>query len=405
MKNYKSKRILVILSEWPSTHHPYLTFLIAALNDYYSSIEFFAFRGGDIKNGSKLVGKDRTHKVLSKLTLRWQYTRNPIKYFKPIGKILLKWKAAYRVYIYLTENGYNFRRAFGQILFNHGLIGQKYDLVYFNALQSTKHICLKAFFPNTTLIASSRGQDFDFEPDIYKNILPQINYLHTLGTYLANKAVDLGYDQSKISLIPPAFLPYRDSKSPESPLSKRNEFIITTAARLEWTKGFTYMLRTLATISIKNPGLSITYNIVGAGRENEFLRVEADRLGLQGSVHFHGWCSQDKVNEIVSKSDLYILLSIEEGFNNSVLQAQYLGVPCIVSNTGGLPENVLNGITGYVVNRYETIHTAELITKLINDRPLLIKLGKQAKKRVVENFSLDEQINNYIEFFNNALEN
>jgi glycosyltransferase involved in cell wall biosynthesis len=109
------------------------------------------------------------------------------------------------------------------------------------------------------------------------------------------------------------------------------------------------------------------------------------------------------VNEIELKKeliqhDMYLLLSIEEGFNNSVVLAQSLGLPCIVSNTGGLPENVIHEQTGLVVAPYNSNEAANAIIMLKNNSGLYEQLSSQAIQKVKQ-YSLPQQIKEYSDLY------
>ena len=395
-------KILVIISLWPSKLSPYLTMLYPDLLNKIENLDFFMFKEGDDTGASELIDKEVLKKVFSKTKFR----SNPYKltqYFWAFFSIIKNWSSAFRLLKYSLLEKSKPHQAWGQLFYNHKLLGKKFDLVYINALQSARHFCLRGLFPNTPIIASSRGQDFDFEPDGFDKVLTQIDHLHVLGEYLKEKAVSRGFSPYQITIIPPAALP---AKFQIDHLVKSDKKItITSASRLAWTKGYIYSLSAVSMVIHQLPDINISYHIIGDGPEKEFLQVEAVRLGIQNNVVFHGWKSQKEVNELVSIADIYLLLSIEEGFNNSVLQAQNLGIPCVVSDTGGLPENVEDGVTGLVVPRYDSHAAAEAILKLIQAPELRKKMGEAASQRVKQHFSLEKQVQRYADMFEKVIQN
>lgn len=74
--------------------------------------------------------------------------------------------------------------------------------------------------------------------------------------------------------------------------------------------------------------------------------------------------------EIYQKADIFILLSHRECFGTAVIEAQACGLPCIVANTGGLPE-LVNDKNGYVVNTPQ--ETTNAINELLNNKQTYLK--------------------------------
>jgi len=184
----------------------------------------------------------------------------------------------------------------------------------------------------------------------------------------------------------------------------KETFIVATAARLIWTKGYAYALRAIAALRDHLYGkVDIRYIVMGDGAEFEFLEFERRRLGLEMNVEFTGWLNQLEVARRIKEADVYLLLSIEEGFNNSVMLAQSLGIPCIVSDAGGLPENVVDGVTGFVVPRYSVSAASEKLLILCQDGDLRHQLGENARIRMNSEFSLENQVNRYCDLLNSYI--
>lgn len=357
----------------------------------------------DTEFATALIGEQEVGNVLSKSLYRFVFTLNPLSYIRPVLKIISHPIQSYRIYKVCLQRGVHRKKAFGQLLYGYQLIGQQFDLVYINALQTGRHISVSAFFPNSKILASSRGQDFDWNPTGYDGVLAQIDHLHVLGTHLQQRAIERKFPKEKTTIIPPARLPFGNGKSFKVHQDK-DLIQIVTAARLIWTKGYVYSLRAIALLKEKlGTTYPIRYTILGKGEDLALLEFEIRRLGLEDTVVLKGWVGQAEVNQILCASHIYMLLSIEEGFNNSVMQAQSLGIPCVVSDAGGLPDNVVDGITGFVVPRYDASAAAEKLAHLIQDESLRNGLGKSAIKRMEEQFNLEKQVQAYSKLFQSLL--
>ncbi len=398
----KAAKILIVITTWPSKEHPYLVYLFGGLNEKFTNLHFLIFnKPDDVAFAEQLIGKEAVSAVLSKAVYRWSFSLNPWKILKPIATFFMHPIATVRMIIHLRQTCFTFRKAMGQVLFFHTLIGKQFDLVYINALQTALHFSIQTFFKQTPVIVSSRGQDFDLHPEGFDHILQEITHLHVLGDYLERSAVQRGFSSTAITKIPPAILPI---DKPRTLNSTRSEVRIISVSRLYWIKGYMHALKAIRLVLNKLGHDSLEYLIVGDGPVKEELMVEISRLSLQHCVRFVGWRSQSEIDEYLAQSDIFLSLSIGEGFNNAVMQAQQFGIPCVVSDAGGLPENVLHGQTGIVVPRYDAQAAAEALGELIANRASRERLGRQAQARMVSDFTLREQVERYTKLFESNLQ-
>jgi N-acetyl-alpha-D-glucosaminyl L-malate synthase BshA len=88
--------------------------------------------------------------------------------------------------------------------------------------------------------------------------------------------------------------------------------------------------------------------MVGDGPERVYCEQLCRDLEICENVRFLG--KQDAVEEILSVSDLFIMPSESESFGLAALEAMACKVPVITSNAGGLPELIINGVTGFMDN-------------------------------------------------------
>ncbi|CAN1534569.1 RfaG Glycosyltransferase [Sphingomonadaceae bacterium] len=87
----------------------------------------------------------------------------------------------------------------------------------------------------------------------------------------------------------------------------------------------------------RDQGVDIQLHIVGSGPEEESLRAESEALGLLGRVEFHGQLvGINRINEILDKSDLFVLPSMSEGLPRSIIEAMARGLPAIGSDAQGV---------------------------------------------------------------------
>src|SRR5690606_29907776 len=96
----------------------------------------------------------------------------------------------------------------------------------------------------------------------------------------------------------------------------------------------------------------------------------------------------------------YLQYSIQEGFCNAVLEAQAMGLLCIVSNAEGLSENVLDGETGWVIPKRQPEVLASKIVEVMHlPEATKTHIRQKAIERVRAEFHLEQQQAAFFKFY------
>ncbi len=183
-------------------------------------------------------------------------------------------------------------------------------------------------------------------------------------------------------------------------LRERNARLeIVSIGRLHWVKGYELALMALALFK-KNRN-DFNYTIIGAGVESEKLVYLIHSLGLNDNVKLESQKSALEIREIMERSNLFLQTSWAEGFSNSTLEAQALGLPVVVTPVSGMSTIVEHGETGFVCEDF----TIEEVLKGLNWYKTLSKvelgeLARIASNRVQEHFSGEVLKNKWLAFFN-----
>ncbi len=131
----------------------------------------------------------------------------------------------------------------------------------------------------------------------------------------------------------------------------------------------------------KMPGKNIAFVWAGDGELMEYCKQEAKDYP---QVQFIGY--QQNVDELYTSCDIYLQPSKIESQGISVIGAMYYALPCVVSNAGGLPGSVTNGLNGYVIDAENALNYAEKLMYLIQNNGAVIKMGNEGKKIFEEKF-------------------
>lgn len=138
--------------------------------------------------------------------------------------------------------------------------------------------------------------------------------------------------------------------------------------------------------------------IAGDGPETSKLKNRVDKLGLNDYVSFLGWIENDRVPELLATFDIFVVPSRldSESFGVAAVEAGAARLPCVVSRVGGLPEVVVDGVTGVVVDKESPEQLAKAISVLILDEALRCKLGEEAFKRVSTKYKWVDNVNEMV---------
>ncbi|WP_242091604.1 glycosyltransferase family 4 protein [Aestuariivivens sediminicola] len=284
---------------------------------------------------------------------------------------------------------------------NSHLLTANLDWVHFGfatmALQS-EHIA-KAI--GAKMAVSFRGFDISIypigHPDCYNKLWNKVDKIHVISNDIKAMVYKYGFkDETEIVKITPAIdVTFFKSKK-ELNLGETIHFV--SIARLHWKKGLNYTLEALSLL--KESGLNFKYTIIGEGIELERLKFAVFQLDMLQNITFTGKIAPRFVKEILETSDIYLQYSVQEGFCNAVLEAQAMGLLCVVSDAEGLSENVLSGVTGFVVPKRQPKLLAKTLMKVVS---LPVEEKNKIKANAIEhvrrNFNLKHQVEQFVKFY------
>jgi colanic acid/amylovoran biosynthesis glycosyltransferase len=252
------------------------------------------------------------------------------------------------------------------------------------------------------LSTSFRGFDVSIyplrNPNVYTRLWKVLDKVHTISDDLYTTALLLGLPPTvPVQKITPA-IAVKEFLYPDRVFKQEGPLQILTVARLQWKKGLEVALDAMALL--KKRGITFQYTIAGAGVDYERLCFARHQLNLETEVVFAGKKSHDDIARMMKEHDVYIQPSLQEGFCNSVLEAQASGLLCVVTNAEGLEENVLDGETGWVVMKWDASALADKVYH-VNALSLAEKnrISANATKRITLEFSLRQQQKMFTEFY------
>jgi L-malate glycosyltransferase len=185
----------------------------------------------------------------------------------------------------------------------------------------------------------------------------------------------------------------RENEELRSSLAPAGEKLLIHVSNFRPVKRITDCIHTLAQIRKERSDLPVRLVMCGDGPE----RVGAEELvrdyGLTAEVIFAG--QVPNIADYLSVADLLLMPSETESFGLAALEAMACEVPVIATRTGGLPEVVLDGETGYLVDLADTKTMAERALEIISSEPRRLEMGKRGRAWAVERFNTDRVIPQY----------
>ncbi|HEX9271413.1 MAG TPA: glycosyltransferase, partial [Candidatus Binatia bacterium] len=153
---------------------------------------------------------------------------------------------------------------------------------------------------------------------------------------------------------------------------------------------------------LKAQGCQISYRLAGEGSLRKSLEEKTIQLGLKEDVEFLGFVSD--MPGFLTNVDIVVLPSLFEGLGVSVLEAMAAGKAVIASRVGGLPEIVIDAVTGFLVEPRDVEGLASAISKLAGDRILIRNMGQKGRERLEKKFTMEQMARKNEDYYYDLLE-
>lgn len=185
---------------------------------------------------------------------------------------------------------------------------------------------------------------------------------------------------------------------------EEDKIVIGIVKTLEPKYGIEYLIRAikeLEKILDDETFERIEVKIYGRGYLRESLENLAKELNIKEKIKFEGFILNSEVPKVINEMDIFIVPSVldSESFGVAAVEAMACEVPVIVSDADGLKEVVVDNETGFIVSKKDYKAIAEKIKVLINNKELRKKLGRAGRKRVIELYEWNDNVENMIKIY------
>lgn len=252
------------------------------------------------------------------------------------------------------------------------------------------HAALTALFPSRIIGAKLFNTVLGYGKERWLRYMP---FHHVaVSKFVMDKLLECGVSKKRISVIYNSTLDDRFLVSDVLTLSALNRersnldvFTLVSVAIMIGDKGQDKVMESVKRYKELPGSQPIKVVFVGDGPKESELKAYALHLGLQKECEFVGL--SQTVEQYLDASNCFIHLAGSETFGIVLAEAGARGLPVIASNVGGIPEVVIEGETGFLVDRDDITSVAYKIRQLAENSTLREELGKNGVQRSVTMFS------------------
>ena len=161
--------------------------------------------------------------------------------------------------------------------------------------------------------------------------------------------------------------------------SKLTEKRIISVGRFSKEKGYVDLIEIFAKFHQTNPDWHL--DLVGDGSERNKIVDRIYQHQLTDYIKVHGYLKKKEINELLSKSSLYIMTSYTESFGIVLIEAMSHGIPCLAfTSADGANELIQNNKNGYLIENRDFDEMIHKMEELANDKNKRLELGKNARE-------------------------
>lgn len=245
------------------------------------------------------------------------------------------------------------------------------------------------------------GKDASFEP-VVRYSINQSDGVTSVSESLRKDTVDYFKVSRPIEVIPNFIDFSRFSKQNREHFKKaiapKGEKLIVHTSNFRKVKRIDDAVKVFAEVRKQIPSKLL---LVGDGPERINIEKLVRELDLMDQVTFLG--KQNKVEEILSVCDLFMMPSETESFGLAALEAMACELPVISSNAGGIPELNVDGVTGYLCEVGDVNNMAAKAIHILEDTDRLQQFKEAALNRARE-FDINEIVPRYERYYQQILQ-
>jgi glycosyltransferase involved in cell wall biosynthesis len=177
--------------------------------------------------------------------------------------------------------------------------------------------------------------------------------------------------------------------TPEVQVARARDIWLVTAAELNHNKNHVTAIDAVAEFNSTH-STKIFYTIIGDGELRGALEEQVALRGLREQVHFAGYVADART--YLPAFDIFLLPSKKEGLPYALLEAGNVGLPCIASEVGGIPEVIANHESGFLINPENHMSIVTALTTILENPDTRTAYADTLKQHITEHFNLETML-------------
>lgn len=178
-----------------------------------------------------------------------------------------------------------------------------------------------------------------------------------------------------------------------------DDFVVAQVARLDYLKDHATAVRAIVRVAGQNKHARLV--LVGDGPLRGEIEEQIAGAGVGEFIRMLGL--RRDVGRILATADAFLLTSVSEGIPLTVIEAMAAGLPVVSTAVGGVPEVIVDGVTGLLAPAGDDQALAQALLALSADQDLRTRLGEAGRRRAREIFSEEQMHAGYRECYNEML--
>lgn len=172
------------------------------------------------------------------------------------------------------------------------------------------------------------------------------------------------------------------------PRHKSGTLRILTVGRLDPIKGYSLLLEACRQLTCR--GVDWHLDMVGDGPLRPVLEMQVAQLGLADRVVLSGAVGQDDIQQHFDRADVMVISSFMEGVPVVLMEAMAKELAVVATRVGGIPELIEDGTSGLLVTPASVDSLTDALERLYHHPEHLYALGSPARKKILDEFSVDD---------------
>jgi glycosyltransferase involved in cell wall biosynthesis len=236
-----------------------------------------------------------------------------------------------------------------------------------------------------------------------ESMMREVQQIITVAEFIRRQLVERGWPSEKMVVVHSGI----DTElfTPEGkPSPGERPPMVFFAGRLIEKKGVTYLIQAMHDVQQQVPDAELV--IAGAGALMSPLEAQARELGVR--ARFVGRATPEEIRGWLARARVYCMPSVaaasgdSEGLPTAMLEAMACGLPVVASTSAGIPEAVIDGETGFLIQERDAATLGSRLAELLRDPALCDRMGRASRQKIKTEFDLQTQSSRLEDLYDDA---